>query len=124
MRSQQHKPGKQQHAQNAEFDIGATLQKPVPFTEVLRQGHQQDEDFDEDQHRTAPRQAFGAQSSRSFRILSAAIKTAAQIRTTRFPASARVLPACHGCGKKRATVLSHISEDPPRSHIFRALDNT
>lgn len=53
MRSQQDKPGKQKQAQNAEFDIGAALQELVPSAEVLHQGHQQDERFDQDQHRTA-----------------------------------------------------------------------
>jgi hypothetical protein len=90
MCGQQDKPGKQQHAQNAEFDIGATLQKLVPFAEVFHQGHQQDEYFDQDQHRTAGQHALLAQPLCPFRVLSAAIKIAAQICTTRFPANDRV----------------------------------
>ncbi len=87
MRHQQHKPGEQQQAKNAELNVPAAMQELVPAVEVLGERHQENEHRGEDQHCAAAKHASLGHPPGPFRMFVASIETALQRCTTRFPAN-------------------------------------
>jgi hypothetical protein len=78
IRNQQHQPGKQQQAKDAELKVRATLQESVPVQRVLRQRHQQNEEAGKDQDSAAKLHPRGKHKGFLFLIGPATIRFAAQ----------------------------------------------
>lgn len=87
MRHQQNEAGKEQQAKHAELDIAPALEKSVPSAEMLGERHQGRQNAGQDHHCATEQKPFLAHMQCPFGILPAAIKTAAQTWTTRFPAN-------------------------------------